>query len=138
MWNFETIGSVPAKNMASSTYSFTDYDATQAGMYYYRLKIADNDGSLRYSNVISVANELPAGISIWPNPATDRINVSLPQALVSPAIRLINCSTGQTMFSTTGNIDASGRVGVSRLPPGMYLIRIDDAGAVYTGKFLKE
>ncbi|MFH0734041.1 MAG: T9SS type A sorting domain-containing protein [bacterium] len=63
-------------------YSYTDREATQ-GIYFYRLKIIDFDGSFVYSNVVSANVELPTNFTLnqnYPNPfnPTTTISFSLP------------------------------------------------------------
>ncbi len=81
---FFSMGKVKSKSNASSSgassYSFVDTKAaSRGGNIFYRLKMVDNDGSSKYSNIISIKpNSTPFTINnIYPTiiKASDRINV---------------------------------------------------------------
>jgi hypothetical protein len=57
-------------------YSFDDYILFYP-LTYYRLKLIDNDGTYKYSSVISVMNEPKENsqVSIYPNPASGEVNI---------------------------------------------------------------
>jgi hypothetical protein len=70
--NFTTIGSIEGKGTTSetSTYSYVD-NTVNAGVYYYRLKQVDFDGTFEFSSSIEVDLGVPSEYSIeqnYPNP----------------------------------------------------------------------
>jgi len=75
---FESIARQPAKGVASN-YNLNDYDVDEGGVYYYRLRMVDKDGSEEVSEVISVDIESARSgdISLYPNPAVDQINLDI-------------------------------------------------------------
>jgi photosystem II stability/assembly factor-like uncharacterized protein len=81
---WETIGSVKASVLSNSPkqYSFTDIKL-QSGKYQYRLKMIDNDGSFKYSQIIETNVALPKNFDLsqnYPNPfnPSTKINYTLP------------------------------------------------------------
>ncbi|MDR3665261.1 MAG: T9SS type A sorting domain-containing protein [Ignavibacteriaceae bacterium] len=81
-WGF--VGAVPASGNTNSpkSYSYTEKNL-QAGKYQYRLKLVDNNGSYKYSEVIGTEVTLPKTFEVsqnYPNPfnPSTRINYSLP------------------------------------------------------------
>ena len=69
--SFQTIGNVDAKNSMLPTYNFTDYQSGPSTSYY-RLKLIDKDGSLEYSEILTITNEASSVIGeFYPNPAED-------------------------------------------------------------------
>lgn len=71
--NWLTVGFVEGHGNSNSPkeYSFSDYDIELSGIYYYRLKQIDNDGTFEYSNIITVYANLPDNFSLsqnYPNP----------------------------------------------------------------------
>lgn len=67
------IGVVNAKGNTTtqSNYSFVDTKPTAFNKpVYYRLKMVDNDGSAKYSNIVSITlkNTKPFDLSVYPNP----------------------------------------------------------------------
>jgi hypothetical protein len=79
-----SIGSVKAAVLSNSPkqYSFSDKNLN-AGMYQYRLKMIDNDGTFNYSAVTEATVSLPKNFDLsqnYPNPfnPSTKINYSLP------------------------------------------------------------
>jgi hypothetical protein len=73
-----------------TSYSFVDNASTE-GVYYYRLKMIDNDGQFGYSKVVRVttfANN--AGVILYPNPASSILNISSPFVKNNISIKLVD------------------------------------------------
>jgi len=104
-------------------YSFTDKKPA-IGTSEYRLEMVDRDGKYAYSTVKAVRIGLMSSVSVYPNPATDYVNVALSgDASVSANIRLINLSGQVLMEKNVSN--AGGTIvplTVSGFPQGSYLI----------------
>ena len=78
--HFWPIGQLKAENKAGQhNYSYYD-DSQQAGQLYYRLKMIDQDGNFTYSKTmtIRVTPSSSVEVLIAPNPARDKITISLP------------------------------------------------------------
>jgi hypothetical protein len=100
---FAAIGSLRARNEAASRHSYQFTDARpNSGDNYYRLKIMEQDGSFRYSEVVKVSFSAARGmrLSAVPNPTRG-------QAL----LQMEGLEKGQYSLLLT---DASGRVLLSR------------------------
>jgi hypothetical protein len=79
-----SVGTIPASGNSSTPkkYSYTDKNL-QAGKYQYRLKMIDNNGTYKYSNLIETEIALPKNFELsqnYPNPfnPSTMINYSLP------------------------------------------------------------
>lgn len=59
------------------------------------------------------------GLSVWPNPATDRIFFSMPEHITGAADIIIISPTGHRVMEIR-NIGAGGEIDISSLPPGIY------------------
>jgi hypothetical protein len=124
-WN--TIATVAAAgNSASVTdYSFVDNHPAQ-GTSEYRLVLVDRNGNTAYSTVKAVRIGSMSAVSVYPNPASDYVNVTLSgDASVSANIRLVNLA-GQVLLEKTVT-NAGGTtvpLTVSSYPSGNYLIVI--------------
>jgi len=120
--SFTRVGEVPAIGIATgSAYEFK-HSGAQSGTVYYRLAIADADGSVRYSEVITINSTTGAAIKIWPNVISNR----LLQVETSETIRqleLIN-SNGAVVFRQR-NLSSTGRftTNLPALASGMYIVR---------------
>jgi hypothetical protein len=82
--SWESIGSVKAAVLSNSTkqYSFSDKNLN-TGVYQYRLKMIDNDGSFKYSSLTEAAVSSPKNFELlqnYPNPfnPSTKINYNLP------------------------------------------------------------
>jgi Secretion system C-terminal sorting domain len=124
-WN--TIGTVAAAGNSASVlnYSFVDGHPAQ-GTTEYRLVMVDRNGNTAYSQVVAVRIGSIAAVSVYPNPATDYVNVTLTgDASVTANIRLVNMS-GQVLLEKTVS-NAGGTtvpLMVSGYPAGNYAIVI--------------
>ncbi|MBS1933800.1 MAG: T9SS type A sorting domain-containing protein [Bacteroidetes bacterium] len=136
---WSVIGIVEAKGNSSivSNYSFTDQNPLSS-VNYYRLQMVDLDGKYSYSEIKVVKASLINGLSIFPNPAKDYINVSVGGASSSLTIRLINQS-GQILQEKIVNSASSSVVSmpVYSYPQGNYYLQVTSAdGSQQTSKVL--
>ena len=143
---FSPIGSVAATgNPGQQTnYGFTDREAAnlRSLVIYYRLKMTDNDGSYKYSNVIMITlSDITGRVYVMPNPVTSQAKASI-----------IANSDGLLQYKLTDN---SGRVimnkhifarkntvttfsiDMNHLNAGVYYLRVDGAGVENTIKLQK-
>jgi hypothetical protein len=127
-WN--TIGTVAAQGNSASliNYSFVDSRPAQ-GTSEYRLVLVDRDGNTAYSPVKAVRIGSISSVSVYPNPASDYINVTLGgEPSVTANIRLVNMA-GQVMLEKTVS-NAGGTtipLAVGSYPAGNYLVVITAA-----------
>ncbi|HEY8895636.1 MAG TPA: FG-GAP-like repeat-containing protein [Niastella sp.] len=106
---FSNIAQIPATNLITgNTYKYTD-DLGADTVYYYRLGIINNDGSIEYSKVISIKIPSENVITISPNPAKDMVWVHHPVSgkgsyllLIDMAGRVIKTITPAIGSTTTG------------------------------------
>lgn len=124
-WN--TIATVKAAGNSASVINYSFVDGHPAnGTSEYRLVLVDRNGATTYSEVKAVRIGAIAAVSVYPNPASDYINVTLSgDASVSANIRLMNLA-GQVLLEKTVT-NAGGTtvpLAVSAYPTGEYLITI--------------
>ena len=142
---FTDIGNVNAvgNNTPAVPYQFVDADAAnqQATKVYYRLKIFSNDGSFKYSNIISILLPInKAFITIAPNPVVNvlKANIISPTA-ANTVVRVYN-NTGSIVYQTIlfinkGNNQLS--LPLYSLASGSYYIDISGKGIVSKASFEK-
>jgi hypothetical protein len=142
---------------ALGTYSFLDRNPLQ-GVDQYRLKLEDINGSMSYSKVVTLmygnANSVTASaISIYPNPAIGKLNLSINPALNSAAANSAvpsnnpNKLYGIRIVSSSGSVLKTASINrqdwetdVSSLMPGTYFIQVVNSGdntEVGKGTFVK-
>lgn len=118
------VGTLAAKNTASS-YAFT-HESPKSGLNYYRIKQIDLDGRSTYSKVITVRTTAETAVlSIFPNPATDKLTVQVPAAASKRIARIFDANgrpVGQKQFSGTVNLL---EIDIHALSAGWYLLQID-------------
>jgi photosystem II stability/assembly factor-like uncharacterized protein len=145
--DWETTGSVKASALSNSSkqYSFTD-NKLQSGKYQYRLKMIDNDGSFRYSNIIETDVALPKVFDLsqnYPNPfnPSTKINYTLPSD--SKVTLEVYNLTGQKVVQLVSENQSAGYYTVDfnsssikkTLSSGVYFYRLNASGKLDGANF---
>lgn len=144
--NFEILGGVPSTG--TGNYGFTDKHPAE-GFNFYRLKQEDINNKITYSRIVPIhfgngRNYLTQNwISVYPNPASGRINLAITTPFISSSSSvyniLISNSSGNMLKKITSTEpywqgDATGWI------PGTYMIKVFDAktqSLIGTTKFIK-
>lgn len=140
--NFVKIGTVNAAGNSSieKKYHLTDAIPME-GNNYYRLKQVDADGTFQYSNIILLkVLKNKASISVFPNPATNTLNVLLgginDNSMVTAGV--YDMSGRYLQGITVKKTDAQFSFDVKRLPAGVYNLRVDWKGDITVWRFIKQ
>lgn len=120
----------------------TTYVATTAGNYKCRVTKTAT-GCFKNSNTIAVSvpckegegSEMETQLQIYPNPAENTINITLPSTIAQAELFIYN-STGQVVIQTRLNNQNS--VDVSALAPGHYFLSYKTSERVLNGQFVKQ
>jgi phosphotransferase system IIA component len=151
---FDVLDGVPSS--AQGTYSFLDKNP-QNGANMYRLKIVDINGTVSYSNVITlmygtVNSLVKTGISVYPNPAKSTLNLDIEPgfnsnntniSLANPSGLAYNIQITSILGSSVkkASVNSQGwQTDVSSLVPGTYVIQVvnkNDNTLVGETKFIK-
>ena len=114
-----------------TSYSITD-EGVPAGQQFYRLKMVDLDGSFAYGPVVSVNIDAGSLVSVFPNPAVDRITiVQQPEGVEN--IRLLDAA-GRVLRTHL----RAGDHDLSMLNPGIYLLEVTANGNRSVKRILKQ
>ncbi len=114
---FAPIGTVIATN--SRSYTFNDASVLSDKIFYYRIKIVDISGNIKYSNIVFVKKNTGNDIVIFPNPVLDLLNIGGLKA--NTTIKLFNAA-GQIVVEK--NTTASSlSMDVSSIKPGIYTLQ---------------
>ena len=121
----KTITTVGASATNNAAYITTD-GTPQPGTNYYRIKVINKNGSVVYSEIRKVNFGKAGAVTIYPNPASDKVNITLPTSLTnkSALISILNVEgkmISQLQIAKTGQTET---VNVSSLPNGTYILRI--------------
>jgi sugar lactone lactonase YvrE len=132
--SFEKTGIQKSKSSEVATqanYSFTDMQPL-SGRSFYRLKIRDNDGSVKYSNVVSVTFTGDGSASLSPVPAKNAVTLSTPEHLQG-SVAYITDIQGKLILRFT--VSGNQNIDVSGLAAGMYYLKLADGAML---KIIKE
>lgn len=123
---------------AQNTWSFTTYTLN--------LSVTNQYGTSQFSTVLFVdsmdcdkvsINEtvLRSGMSIYPNPAHEVVNISLPSAAGTYELRVFNV-LGSEVIRRSVNGSQPVSLTVSGLKKGVYFVEAESGGSKTTGKFI--
>ena len=147
--NFEEIGKEYASqtNIENASYSFDDFDIERSDIYFYRIKMVDNNGEYNYTDIITIdvdnSGRLDAHVSIFPNPFVDKftIELSLSEDQSNVSYKLYNAS-GQLIrdVKTLAADLSSGKhqfvIDATELTEGVYNLSVQTQNASFTKKLI--
>lgn len=139
--NFEAIATIKGKGTTSlpSDYSFLDKDL-KSGIYYYRLKQVDIDGSFQYSKIVSIDSKSVVKLSVYPNPVSSLATVSVTGLNASQVqVRVFN-TLGQQVLEQKTNLfqNDSFQIDMSKLLTGIYQLQVSVGTTIYTFPIIKQ
>ncbi len=129
---FENYGFVSSKGNTENGHSY-DFNTPRlsSGVYYFRLKILDQDGSHFYSELIAVdVPETDYRFMLYPNPAKDVLNIELKTENLDGALLSIYNASGHISYQERiRSLDNGWHLltfDLSRLSPGIYFYQLLD------------
>ncbi|UAY53163.1 choice-of-anchor Q domain-containing protein [Ferruginibacter albus] len=94
--NFVTIETINAVGLGNNKYDYIDSKTLQSA--YYRLRIVDKNGTVKYSNIIYMSfNTLASSITVFPNPATSFVTVVTNNKTLAGTTAILYDLNGQTL-----------------------------------------
>jgi len=133
--SFQQIGTVAAVGNSgiNNTYSFIDYNASRqsSSVVYYHLKMIDKDGSYTFSDIVTITLPVTTSrVSLYPNPATRQVNVTITAAtdgkvkwqLIDNAGRIV---AHNSIAAKRGNNNVV--INLNRLSTGTYFLIVSGA-----------
>ena len=131
---FEKIGTVVGAGSSSTikSYQFIDVNPN-FGINHYRLKQTDVDGGFKYSKIITIKKIAGNSVSIYPNPASNILNLQTISKYIGSAAQVI--SIEGKLLKTIYIIKNVEPINIKDLPANTYLLKLND-GTTY--KFIKE
>jgi hypothetical protein len=133
--NFTTIGTT-APSGIDATYKNYGFVHTSPvnGKNYYRIKMVDKDGVVKYSPVreadINIGN-----ILVYPNPFKNVLNVILKDATGPVKLRITDVS-GRVVLQQ--NFSGATSLNINNISSGMYILQVIDGSTVHSFKLIKE
>ena len=125
---FEDVVKVNASGNSSSAknYSAVDYEP-YSGVSYYRLKEADNDGKITFSNVVSVSFGFGiSGMSVYPNPTSGPFTINLTGQSEKQVLIVVRDVQGKEFYSkvviTSSDTEVIAVDPSGKLASGIYFV----------------
>lgn len=133
---FTAIGSVAATGSKAYTYS-DDANTNKGSRVYYRLKKVDKDGTYTYSDVFSLHIPLNVKFSVYPNPASDIIQLQFNSTSNASVQVIITDLIGKTLINKAfAANNGLVKISTSNLSNGTYLVKAIIAGEQYLQKIV--
>ncbi len=118
----------------SQFYNYADIDLKQSSIYYYRLKLVDNDGKFSYSNIIKIQTGTVNSFSVLGNPVKDNLSIT---GLKRGATLALYDNTGKMLLQK--NIqDQSFSMDISFLSNAVYYLKYLNNGLIESKKIIKQ
>lgn len=142
--NFEFAGNIKANNLTSlQQYHFTDNAASFSSKYiYYRIRIIDQDQSMKLSNIVSVkiADWKNNEITIAPNPSNNSAQIKIKLQKNTPGYISVIDAAGKTVLYQKATLLAGNNTivinNITTLSEGYYLVRLIANDEIFTSKLL--
>ncbi len=136
--NFSETGKV--KPAGNKTYRFTD-PIVISGVKYYRLKIAELNGSFIYSKVLKVVNSSSIlKLSVYPNPSAGRVNINVLSGETAVAMLKVTAINGTLMgqksFQLMKGVNVIDAEFINKLKGGIYLLKLIKSGETLYSKLV--
>ncbi|NNF35558.1 MAG: T9SS type A sorting domain-containing protein, partial [Saprospiraceae bacterium] len=130
---WEEIGQVggAGNSLVELSYEFDDEEIHANGLYTYRLKQVDYDGSYEFSDAINIRieREILINTSVYPNPASEYLNIDITVSNQSVVNAMLLDVNGRLVKSDLIDVETMNgrekiRVNVDDVAGGSYIVRI--------------
>ncbi len=144
--NFNEAGLVFSNGNSTTAinYSLTDdISSVKANLIFYRLCTVDLDGRLQYSDIrtVRISNTEASKISIitYPNPSSNELRVTIPSTWQDKKViyEMYNVYGQLSKRVEEGNSSQTETLNVSKLPTGMYIMKVICEGQSFIQKVIK-
>ncbi len=128
--DFQTVGKImTVPPNAEQKYAFeNNLSGVHSGTVYYRLRIKKKDGSVVYSGIVRLSlNQDQKDISIYPNPVTDVLQLSVPSAKRQEANVSVFAISGALLKTARFNLQSGINIlqlDATPWKPGTYMVNI--------------
>lgn len=138
--DFTPLYDISSKGL-SQTYHINDLTPVN-GLNFYRIKESNSTGDINYSNIAKVLFDIAdkPGITLYPNPVKDVLNISLNTKSAKGKTVFINIFDASGGWIKLYNVvaDTNIQINVSDLARGSYIIHVSNGEKTFTGKMIKQ
>ncbi|MCX6316530.1 MAG: T9SS type A sorting domain-containing protein [Bacteroidetes bacterium] len=113
----------------TANFAYTDKNFKSSA--YYRVKAIMNDGGFYYSGILFAKNNCgAAGVNLYPNPATDKININFDGERMNGTVSIF-ATDGREYGRWTVNANTSlFQADIHALPSGQYFVKISNVNGM--------
>jgi hypothetical protein len=116
-------------------YTYTDNEVS-FGTSYYRIKQLDIDHQFTYSSIQKVIRKNEAEISIYPNPAINKIHIALKDNIENSLLEILTLDGRILISEPIRNMNYT--LNIENLAKGTYIVRVSNKEHSYTSKFIRQ
>jgi hypothetical protein len=116
--DFSDLAKINAEG-SDHTYSFAHYDVN--GTAYYRLKMLDNNGSYKYSEIRKLTFKTKPVLIIVPSPSNEYIHVYFDNTIYLKTIQIL--SVDGIILKTITNYSVGQQININDLPKAVYILK---------------
>lgn len=138
---YTVIGTV--QSASKGTYQVTDPQPVY-GDNLYRLKQSDVNDAITYSDIVTLTYDMPQAaettINVYPNPASNKINIDFTQTILNPLEVYVINSNGKQVIKSKFNAAQHIEQEVGNLTTGIYIVDVYDTASnkkISSLKFIK-
>ena len=113
------------------------WEITGASFPMIAIQILQQQRNLRCRQGPGVAEDLLLPFSIYPNPASDFMQIHFDQTQDATAFAIFNLN-GRAMVSELVKNENSEKINLDTLSKGVYVLKVTVSGQVYFTKFVKQ
>lgn len=137
--NFLEIARIKGKGTTQETQHYQYFDPSPlAGINYYRLRQVDFNGTTDHSKVVAVTLDKGELMSIFPNPAKDRINIQTSLTLLAEEVFLLDALGRKISLNLQGSPGWYEIKLPAELPAGNYWLRLQDRAQIHRVVVVRE
>lgn len=130
---YDKIAAVASAGRPVNSYSAIDASPVK-GYNYYRLKMIDNDGSFKYSDIVKINFDGKISLTLWPNPASE--NIVIPEAKQNDRLMVMDASGRIVMSKTISR--QNEQLSIHHLSAGIYILQLYSGGEIIRSNFVKQ
>lgn len=119
-------GEITITDPNQSIYRFI-YPDLSAGNIFYRIKETDKDGVSVYSTIMRLSNNMNNQFAVYPNPADNFIQVTLPNNSIKKTLIELYDAIGNKLL-TEETTETTKWITTTKLPRGVYILKVLNNG----------
>ena len=100
--------------------------------------MADKDGTITYSSIVSVNSTKDTRLSVFPNPVVSNVKVSHGKAAAGATIKILTTDGQQVKLLNVQEGATQTSLLVSELAKGNYMVIYENGGEKAISKFIKQ